>query len=152
MKTIAKFEVLGDPRGQPRGRTFKSKSTGKMITVSTPKGTRIHAWREMINWEASQHRPDKPIEGPVLLKLDIILRRPKNHFRTGRFAGQLKPFAPKWHIVKPDDDNCERPVKDCLENLGFYKNDSQVCWMERRKMYGPSPMIRIVVVMLEDGD
>lgn len=152
MKVIASFEVLGEPRGQPRGRTFQHKKTGKMVTVSTPSGTRIETWRDMILWSASQHRPVTPLEGPVYLMLDFIFRRPKNHFRTGKFSGQLKKSAPKWHTTKPDDENCERPIKDCLENLGFYRNDSQVCYAVKRKIYGPVPKVEIVVFELEEGD
>ena len=44
----------------------------------------------------------------------------------------------KHHIKKPDADNLLKTVKDALEGT-FYKNDSQICDIQMKKIYSDKP-------------
>ena len=132
------IEVQGEPKAQPRARAFamKTKSGGTFVRMYNP-GT-AEAWKNSIAAAAQSLRPQQPITTPV--RLDLVLRfpRPQTHYRTGRHAAELRPDAPTWHTAKPDRDNCEKAIMDCLTMLSFWKDDSQVCCGEIRKVWVPS--------------
>ena len=56
------------------------------------------------------------------------MKRPKNHYRTGKYADQIKE---KWitlsHTKKPDIDNLVKFVMDSLSGInGFFLDDNQI--------------------------
>lgn len=89
----------------------------------------------MIEIEAKQHRPGEPFKGAVRLSLCFEFKRPKSHYRTGRFAHLLKESAPEEHLQKPDLDNLEKLIMDCLKRVQFYRDDSQVNKKKERKVW-----------------
>lgn len=111
-----KFFVEGIPKPQPRHVHTKF---GQNYTPDTAKG-----WRELIWIEARKHRPPEPHLGPVALIITFYMPRPKSHFRVN---GEIRPKCLDGrHTNRPDLDNMTKAVKDELENLGYYRNDSQV--------------------------
>ncbi len=74
------------------------------------------------------------LTGPLRINLLFGMPRPKSHFGTGRNAGKLKPSAPEYHTKKPDIDNLEKFVLDCLNGVVF-KDDSQVVETKAIKFY-----------------
>ncbi len=128
-----RFEVVGDPKGQPRPRAFRR---GARAGVYAPAGPH-KGWRDACYTVAERYRPDHPAEGPVAARLDFKFARPKSHLGTGRNAGIVKRSAPVDHAHKPDLDNMIKLVLDVLTQLGFWHDDSQVaalvaskCWAE----------------------
>lgn len=71
------------------------------------------------------HRPDKPLEGPLILKVDWYFPKRK----ADRFTGIL----PK--DTKPDTDNLQKGLKDCMTKAGFWKDDAQVVREEVSKWW-----------------
>ena len=125
---MIRFFVAGTPQPQPRHRTTKA---GHTWTPNTADG-----WRQRIAAEAVKYRPDTPILGPVELTLTFLFARPASHFGTGRNAGVVKPkYADMRHISRPDEDNCVKAVKDELQQMGFYRNDSQVWRLTAEKRW-----------------
>lgn len=61
------------------------------------------------------HRPDKKIRGPVELVVTWCFPTPND-----RLDSQYK-------ITKPDTDNLNKLLKDCMTQLGFWNDDAQVC-------------------------
>jgi crossover junction endodeoxyribonuclease RusA len=57
----------------------------------------------------------------------FYMPRPKKHYRTGKFSHILKDDSPSWHTNKPDRDNLEKAVLDCMTKAGVLKDDSFVC-------------------------
>ena len=134
------FTAYGDPKGQPRPRAF---SRGGMTRVYDP-GT-AEGWKGQIAIAARGHKPSTPIEGPVIVTLLFNFARPKSHSTTKG----LRPTAPVYHTAKPDADNLAKAVLDCLTQLAFWKDDSQVCILNVRKHYGqPCCVIHIQPVEL----
>ena len=58
--------------------------------------------------------PDDPLEGPV--RLHVTWMFPTKTHRTG-----------EWRITRPDTDNLQKLLKDCMTAAGFWRDDAQVC-------------------------
>jgi len=132
------FFATGEPIGQPRPRAF-AKRFGDTYTarIYTP-GT-AEAWKGIMALAAGPHRPAVPLLGPIRVDATFWFPRPLSHYRTGKFAGQLRDNAPKFHEVKPDRDNLDKALLDTLKTLGFFRDDSQVVGGELWKLYVTGP-------------
>ena len=71
--------------------------------------------------------PEKPFEGPLKLKTVWIFPKGKSHKDR------------EWRITKPDTDNLQKGLKDCMTKLGFWLDDAQVVWEEVGKVWGDEP-------------
>ena len=71
----------------------------------------------------------------VQVSMSFVFDRPKSHYRTGKFNGELKESAPQEHIVKPDIDNLEKFYCDALNHCGVWTYDSCVVRMLSGKRY-----------------
>jgi len=139
MTTIS-FYAPGEPKGQPRQRTFAYKAGKKpdgsdRIMVRNYNPGTAEAWKSCVAAAARPFRPQEPLLGPLKLDLTFYFPRPKWHFRTGKHAGQLRDDAPVYHTSKPDRDNLEKAVMDAMKMLGFFRDDSQVCDGRVPKLY-----------------
>ena len=85
-----------------------------------------------------RHKPERPMEGPVSLTVDWFF-----------FTGSHKDG--EWRITRPDTDNLQKLLKDCMTRTGFWKDDSQVCVeMISKRWARCKPGIGIKVVSLVD--
>ena len=125
MKTIS-FLVFGDPKGQPRPRAFSRGGMTRMYDPGTAEG-----WKGLIAAAAQTHKTGAQIEGPIRVHLVFAFRRPKGHY--GKKG--LKESAPFHHVGKPDADNLAKAVLDCITQLGFWRDDSQVSRLIIEKQY-----------------
>ena len=64
--------------------------------------------------ELMMHKPDQPLEGPVLLEVSWFF--PSKSHKDG-----------EWRTTRPDTDNLQKLLKDCMTEVGYWKDDSQVC-------------------------
>ena len=80
----------------------------------------------------------------VMVILWFGMPRPKSHFGSGKNKDQLKPSAPKWPVVKPDEDNLKKFVYD-LFNGRIWEDDRQVCKSISSKEYSDNPRTEIIV-------
>lgn len=130
-----KFTVRGIPRPQPRPRAF---SRGGHARVYDP-GT-AEAWKGAIAAAVRDITPDEPITGPLRVTIGLRFPRPKYHYGTGKNSAKIKPrYAACWHAKKPDRDNCEKAILDALSELGFWRDDAQVCCGEVTKKWADQP-------------
>ena len=105
--------------------------------------------------KAEYAKPKKMLEGALRMQVVFYMPRPKKHFRTGKFKGQLKKGVPYWHTYVPDVDNMEKFVCDALEMAGFYKNDSYIAQKQSEKIYcNPDEDARteINLIQIDEGD
>lgn len=91
---------------------------------------RLARARAAICAELERHQPDAPLEGPVELTAVWMWRRCDG--RTG------------WRDTKPDTDNLQKLLKDCMTRTRFWLDDAQVCCEHVSKLWG-SPGILITV-------
>lgn len=123
-KEFAAVRVDGVPKAQPRARAVKR---GKHAGVYDP-GT-ADGWKNLIAEAMKPHRPEAPLDGPIRLWLDIFFPRPK-YMMAKKYSDH-----PILHTAKPDRDNCEKAICDILTQIGFWRDDAQVCGGEVNKWY-----------------
>ena len=80
-----------------------------------------------------RHRPERPMEGPVDLAVVWL-------FPAGDKHGEMEPKD-----TKPDTDNLQKLLKDCMTKLGFWHDDAQVYAEDVSKFWASEPGIAIRV-------
>ena len=70
--------------------------------------------KKLLTAHLISHRPSKPVEGAVELRTIWLFPKGKSH-KNG-----------EWRITKPDTDNLQKLLKDCMTRCGFWKDDAQV--------------------------
>lgn len=78
--------------------------------------------------------PEVALDQPLRVDLTFGMPRAKSHYRTGRYAGQLKGGAPVHHVSVPDVDNLAKFVLDSL-NTHIFVDDSRIVEIHCRKIY-----------------
>lgn len=122
----------GIPKGQPRSRSRKGQRG-----VYTPDDA--DDWKTIVRKGFLPHRPLEPYDEPLRLDIDFGLPRPRTFNKRVRdaYGGSSRniPDGRVLHLSTPDRDNLDKAVLDALKNLGFFRDDSVVCWGTIRKFY-----------------
>ena len=85
-----------------------------------------------------QYIPPSPMEGPVALTVEW------------RFSTKTHKEG-TYRVTRPDTDNLQKLLKDCMTRVGFWRDDAQVCREEVTKRWSrEKPGIGIKVVSLND--
>ena len=136
-----RWRIYGTPRAQGSKRALPRKDgRGVLLVDSSPESRR---WRDAVRQVVAEQRGNAPpMAGPIALRLVFVLQRPKSHYRTGRYAGQLKPNAPRLHASKPDIDKLARCVLDALTGV-VWRDDAVVAVLQAKKCYGELPGVLI---------
>ena len=109
---------------------------GKPMFYDTAK---LKAARSVFESLLRKHRPETPIEGPVALIVDW-------HFATKSHKEGT------YRVTRPDTDNLQKLLKDCMTHVGFWNDDAQVCREEVTKRWSrQKPGIHIKVVSIDDA-
>lgn len=83
--------------------------------------------KQLLIGHLSRNKPDKPLEGPVSLR--VIWLFPKG----------IKHKNGEWRITKPDTDNLQKLLKDCMTKCRFWLDDAQVCREIVEKRWSAEP-------------
>ena len=135
-----RLTVLGVPKAQARHKHFRR---GKFSGTYDPSEDKKETLTDIVQSQA----PEIPINAPIFLELTFYMPRPKAYYGTGSKSEILKDSAPEWHTSKPDGDNLEKFVTDSLNGI-YYKDDSQICFVIRKKVYSERPRTEIVLTTL----
>ena len=142
---MIRFFVPGRARTEGSTRAFKHAKTGKVITRHDNR--RLEPWRQDVKLAAQRHWKRNPSMRAFRLDVVFYLPRPKAHFRTGRHAGELKPWAvnerPTGHNTG-DRDKLLRAIQDAMEGV-VWLNDSQVVEGSTRKEFAPGSRIGVEI-------
>lgn len=135
-----KFVIPIVPKAQMRAR--HAVINGFSRTYKDPKQAREE---QALMTLLAGHRPEKPLEGPILLGVKSYLPIPVSWPQKRREAaktGYLRPTS------KPDLDNLLKHVKDCLSMLRFWGDDRQVVgyFSQTGKWYSDFPRWEIEIV------
>ena len=84
---------------------------GHPMFYDTP---RLKEARLMYEHALRLYRPDSPLEGPLALSVEWYF--PSKTHRDG-----------EPRVTRPDTDNLQKLLKDCMTRVGFWKDDAQVC-------------------------
>lgn len=131
------FRVVGIPA--PQG---SKRHVGKGRMVENSK--KVGPWRESVkaaaltaiaNADVGMVWSKFPLKGPLRIRIEFLLSRPKGHFGTGKNADQLKQAAPRFPASTPDIDKLVRCTFDALTEAGIWLDDSQVVTLVAYKRF-----------------
>ena len=129
MKIIIRGNAVA--QGRPR---FSSK--GGFARAYDPSKSRN--WKADVKMQAIMQNV-KIMEGPLLLKVDFYLMRPKS-----------LPKKVTHHIKRPDLSNLIKGIEDALNGIAW-NDDSQICETYQRKLYTTNnPGVEIDVISLRE--
>jgi Holliday junction resolvase RusA-like endonuclease len=131
------IEVAGDPKGQPRPRAFSRGGKARIFDCGSAEG-----WTSLLALAARDHLPAAPLSGPVRVDVEFRFRRPQRLQKKSSPEG----FIP--HTARPDRDNLDKAILDCLTQIGFLQDDALVVEGTIKKHYtgintGPGALIEI---------
>jgi len=110
---------------------------GKPASYEPPE---VKAARSKLTAHLAGHKPDRPLKGPVRLLVKWCFPRSGNH-RNG-----------EWRATRPDTDNLQKLLKDCMTVVGFWKDDAQVASEICEKFWADVPGLYICAVELSATD
>lgn len=87
--------------------------SGKPVFYEPPE---VREARALLVSALGQHRPESPRTGAISLTVAWLFPRGGTRHRNG-----------EWRTTKPDTDNLQKLLKDCMTEVGFWKDDAQVC-------------------------
>lgn len=118
-------------------KTFQAKKltvrNGKPVLYTPPELIKIQ--QEYIS-RLTKVAPENPFPGPVRLKIAFCFKSDEKHQ-----SGIPKP-------TKPDLDNLEKGLVDCMTKCNFWNDDSQICLEYISKSYEIHEGIYIEVIQL----
>lgn len=86
----------------------------------------VREWRAVVA-DAASRAIQRPIHGPIRLDVEFRMPRPQGHYRTGKYAGQKRENAPRWHTVKPDRTKLLRALEDAMKGIAWIDDTQVVC-------------------------
>lgn len=109
--------------------------------VMREQSAKVKPWRLTVKHAALDALGDAgPLLGPVTLEAHFLMARPKAHYRTGRFAHELRADAPTWCTARVGDiDKAVRAVADALTEAQVWRDDSQVVRLLASMRYADPP-------------
>jgi crossover junction endodeoxyribonuclease RusA len=128
-------------------------------------GRLIHSNRDLPAWRAQvsahtiaaivrseRQTPHRwPATGPVRLHVVFTFPRPKNHYRTGKYANLLRKVAPRYMQTGPDLDKLIRAIGDALVGACAIVDDKQICHITASKTWTPPDLAPAAYIHLR-GD
>jgi len=96
--------------------------------------TDLKAARALLSAHLGKHVPDKKFMGPVQLIVKWC------------FPITGKRTDGEWKTTRPDIDNSQKLLFDCMTDLGFWKDDSLIVSLVAEKFWAELPGIYIKIV------
>lgn len=106
---------------------------GRPMFYDTP---RLKAARALYEGALRCYKPDTPLDGALSLTVEWWF--PSKTHREGELR-----------VTRPDTDNLQKLLKDCMTRIGFWRDDAQVCREVVTKRWTRTrPGLRIEVTQL----
>lgn len=106
-----------------------------IIRVVDDAGEPNKIWKASVQIQARGVMQGKaPFAGAVHAEFRFFMKRPRNHYRTGKFAHILRDDAPKFHTVRPDALKLARSTEDACTGV-LWVDDSANVKITSEKVY-----------------
>lgn len=92
--------------------------------------------RAKLTAHLTRHRPESPMEGPLVLHVKWCFQDTPRH-----------PHG-TWRDTRPDTDNLQKLLKDCMTTLKFWNDDAQVTQEIIEKFWWDTPGIFVRIAAL----
>ena len=124
------------------------------ITMIPPTATHQEKQVHVVNGKPKLYEPQELKEARAKLEAHLWQHRPAEKF-TGTVELVVKWCFPKgkhpdgaYRTSKPDTDNLQKLLKDCMTAVGFWQDDALVCREITEKFWAKIPGIYIRVTKL----
>lgn len=131
------FTVHGTPAPQGSKRAFVR---GNRAIIVEQQHGRVTSWRDDVKAAALGAIDNsgvlwQPMPGPIHIAITFWLKRPANHYGTGRNALVLKASAPPFPAKMPDLDKLQRSTFDALTSVAVWNDDGQIVYADIAKQW-----------------
>jgi Holliday junction resolvase RusA-like endonuclease len=133
------LEFFGDPIPQARPRFARK---GSFVSCYDSQ----YKLKEGYRWQLKPQFKDDPMTIPIALDLIFYMPIPKSSSGIKKRQMANGMIA---HTKKPDLDNLQKFVCDCLNGLVF-EDDSQIVEIRAKKIYANNPRTLVRVIPLAD--
>lgn len=128
-------EIAWPPQTTAQVREVGIKANGKPYFYKPPKLQRAESH---LKNALLRHAPDRPIRNqPIRLIVKWLFP-----YTCGHRHGEYK-------LTRPDTDNLQKLLKDCMTDLGFWVDDSLVCSEIVEKFWADTPGIYVRIEVME---
>lgn len=97
---------------------------GKPVFYDPPE---VREARQLFIAVLAPHAPAARLTGPVSLTVIWLFPKGSSH-ENG-----------EWRVTRPDTDNLQKLLKDCMSAAGFWTDDAQVCREVTEKHWADDP-------------
>lgn len=125
------------PKAQMRARATALNGKARVFKA---KSQRIN--ETDIKWLLKKYYLQTPMIGALKAILYCYMPIPKG---TSKKNIKLADKGELYHIKKPDIDNLEKNIYDCMTSMKFYKDDAQICISNTVKKYSSNPRWEIII-------
>jgi len=130
--------VPGEPMGKGRPRWAK-------WGIYTPKKT-VNYETQIRERFSAEYPGFEPLTSAIRLELSAYLGIPCSESKRKQALMEAGAIRPK---KRPDLDNIEKVVLDALQSIAF-RNDSQVCAVDKMKWYSRTPRLEIRILEIKE--
>ena len=127
------------PKATAQGSSVILKRKDGTAFVGKPAKSRAQKAALFLAAMLSQHRPDRPLDGPVSLSVVFTYPWRKSEPKKRRALGTL-PMP-----VRPDADNLMKLMLDAMTRVGFWTDDGRVFDLRVTKLWGDDPGITVAI-------
>lgn len=117
----------------PPTKTFQDKiiRTGKNGKAIVHNSSEVSAIKNLFLGHLGRHKPAEKLEGPIRLVVKWC------------YPSTNKNVDGQYKTTKPDIDNSQKLLMDCMTVVGFWKDDSQVASLVAEKFWADIPGIYV---------
>lgn len=102
----------------------------------------------LITDELRNHRPPQPLEGPLQVVIQFVYPWRGSDTGSKRKSMIAQLIKWDWHTERPDTSNVVKGVIDRMTQLGYWKDDGQICDERYLKKRGERPSVSIFIRQL----
>lgn len=102
--------------------------------------------KEQVQWQLKSQFRNQPFDFPLAIDLTFFMQIPKS---TPKGKKRQMICGILQHIKKPDIDNLQKFILDCMNNLIFV-DDSQIIELNAKKLYAENPGTLVVIRSCSD--
>lgn len=121
---------------------MRARATVRNEKAMVYKATKQRNNEMSILWLLRKFSPQIPLKGALKATLYCFMPLPK---KVSKKNLELAKKGELYHIKKPDIDNLEKNIFDCMTKLRFYSDDAQICITNTVKKYCLNPRWEIVI-------
>lgn len=133
------LEIFGNPVPQARPRFYRNKNH---VGAFDPKSKE----KEQCKWQIKSQFKESLLTMPLAVDVIFFMPIPKSSSKLKKRQMENGVLS---HIKKPDIDNLQKFVLDCLNKIVF-EDDSQIVEIRAKKIYSVEPRTLIRIIPLSE--